>query len=116
MLNKPSYDLIYLELKGQDRATYNNVRSAYKAQYESHAKESDLKTPFDKVWAKILSHLRNNKYYGYRKPPKLETPHQKIQRLQTAPATHAELERARTRLRNFKPDPTHTDRTPQVWE
>jgi len=114
MLNKPSYDLIHLELKGQDRATYNNVRFAYKAQYESHAEKLSLKTPFAIIWAKVLSVLRSD--YGYRKPYKVETPHQKIQRLQTQPATHAELERARTRLRNFKPDPTHTNRTPQVWE
>jgi hypothetical protein len=114
MLNKPSYDLIHLELKGQDRATYNNVRFAYQTQYETHAKKSDLKTPFAIIWAKVLSTLRKD--YDYRKPYKNETPHQKAQRLQTPVATHAELEQARTRLRNFKPDPNHTDRTPQVWE
>lgn len=115
MLNKLSFALIYLELKGQDRATYNNVRNSYKTQYEARAQELNLKTSFDDIWAQVLSKLR--KYYGYRRPYKTETPHQKAQRLQTPVATHAELEETRRRVRNYKPDYLDKpDRTPQVWE
>lgn len=96
MLNKRSYELIYLQLKGQNRTTYNQVREQYQTTYN----QRQMQTPFEKVWAKVLSKLRTT--YNYRIPPKDETPYQVSQRMQTPIATRNEIELAKTRLRNYR--------------
>lgn len=96
LTNKRAYELLYLQLKGQDHIHYSKIRN----QYENEYNQLNRSTSFAKHWSKALSTLRHR--YNYTIPKRNENQIQRDKRMQTPTATRTEIDIAMTRLRNYK--------------
>lgn len=77
LYNQLAIELLYEELKGQDRAEYERIKAKYSEQYNSQPR----KTPFVQFWAIALQKVRANHDPDFKRPALRESQAQKQKRL-----------------------------------
>ena len=93
LYNKLAIELLYEELKGQDRAEYERIKEKYRQQYNTQPR----KTPFIKFWAVAMQKVRKYHDPKFKRPALRETRKQKEERMQHT-QNKAKLAELRERL------------------